>query len=45
MAELDLREICTFVIDVAREAGGIIRSAKPTTSNTLSKKNSEFDRA
>ncbi|CAK7564619.1 MAG: hypothetical protein SEPTF4163_002514 [Sporothrix epigloea] len=39
MAELDLREICTFVIDVAREAGGIIRSAKPTTSNTLSKKN------
>jgi hypothetical protein len=37
----NLDEICTLVVEVAREAGGIIRNARPTAQTTASKKNSK----
>ncbi|OAA61296.1 Inositol monophosphatase [Niveomyces insectorum RCEF 264] len=39
MAEQDLQAICCHLVDVAREAGGVIQSARPTLAMPAEKKN------
>lgn len=37
---LDLESICSYVVEVTKEAGKIIHDAKPTSITTITKKNS-----
>lgn len=41
MADLNLQEIHDFLIEVAKKAGEMITSAKPSTTTTGEKKNCE----
>lgn len=41
METLDLQCICSYVVDVAKEAGGIIRLARPNSAGRMEKKNSK----
>lgn len=38
----DLQGICTYLIEVAKEAGNIILTARPTSLTIASKKNSLY---
>ena len=38
----DLQGICTYLIDVTKEAGNIIVTAQPTSLTTITKKNSLY---
>lgn len=42
MADIDLHEICANLIEIAKEAGEIVVSAKPDSSTTSNKKNSRY---
>jgi hypothetical protein len=42
MAGNDLLDICTYLIEVAKEAGNIILTARPASLTTTTKKNSLY---
>lgn len=40
MSNIDLGEVATFLVDVAKQAGDVITAARPTTTAAGEKKNS-----
>ena len=42
MADNDLLSLCTYLVEVVKEAGNIILTAQPTSLTVTSKKNSLY---